>query len=578
MSLNSTTVKSKIFIFIFILLIYITVLFRIYNIDWGAPYYFHPDERNIASSVSQLRFPEQMNPNFFAYGSLPIYSIYFTGLGLNFARQIQDTAVKFEDAIVIGRFFSVLFSLLIIPLMVDILFRIHKNSKSFEKLSIFLIFVFSATSVGFIQYAHFATFEMWLTFFTALLFWFCVKFFTDSSFKNVIWCGVVMGILISTKVSHAALLPLPAIMFFYPVIKKDGFYNRDFKIFKNIKIFLLNIFVGFLPKLFLFLIFTILIYFLTNPFVVIDFKSFSGSMTYESGVALGSIPVFYTGEFFDSIPVLYHIEKIYPFLLNPFNFIIFFLSLIYVSVKKKNFLYKYLLAFYFVLFLSNAFVYVKWTRYLVPTLPFVYLICAIAIVDLYKEFKSSYISKIKAAGYFPAVVFIAVNAFFGYAFFGTVYLSGDTRVAARDFAMRNVQSDARIISEVYDLGIVPFNNDYKSIELYNFYDLDTQNLDVEYGTEGNLPHELIQKLESAQYIILPSQRLYATRVKNPADFPRGFAFYSNLFRGDLDFKKIYETPCDVFCKITYLNDPVFRYEQTANVFDRPTVYIFERTE
>ena len=63
---------------------------------------------------------------------------------------------------------------------------------------------------------------------------------------------------------------------------------------------------------------------------------------------------------------------------------------------------------------------------------------------------------------------------------------------------------------------------------------------------------------------------------NKNKFPIGNKFYKNLLNGDLGFKKIYETPCDIFCKIIYLGDPVFSFEQTTNVFDRPPVFIFKK--
>lgn len=579
MSESLTQINRKITLGIILLFLVIGGVFRFYSIDWGEPYFFHPDERNIASSVSQLRFPDQMSPNFFAYGSLPIYIIYFTGAGLNFVRQMPVNEVKFEDAIIIGRLYSAFFSILLIPLMISILFRIHTHATNFKNLSLFLVLIFSATSIGLIQYAHFATFEMWLTFFSIVLFWLCLKYYSKNSYRNAVFCGLITGVLLATKVAHAVVFVLPVILFLYISIKRKNLKIIDLKTISRIKILLLNLIFEFLPKVLIFSLCVAAVYVLTNPFVIFDYKSFMGSIRYESGVALGSMPVFYTGEFFDSIPIIYHIEKVYPFLLNPVNAIIFVFSLIYViyaALRARNFLYKFLLAFYFVIFLSNAFMYVKWTRYLVPTLPFIYLICAIALLDLYKYFKALKIEKNLDLKYFIAILFAGINLLFAYAFIATVYMAEDTRVAARNFALQNIQSDSRILSEVYDLGIVPFNNDFRNIELYNFYDLDTQNLDVDYGTEGDLPYELIEKVESARYIILPSQRIYGTRIKNPIDFPRGFAFYSKLFRGEAGFRKIYETPCDFLCKIIYMNDPVFRYEQTANVFDRPTAFIFER--
>ena len=63
---------------------------------------------------------------------------------------------------------------------------------------------------------------------------------------------------------------------------------------------------------------------------------------------------------------------------------------------------------------------------------------------------------------------------------------------------------------------------------------------------------------------------------NKDKFPIGNKFYTSLLNEELGFEKIYETPCDIFCRIIYLGDPVFAFEQTANVFDRPTVFIFKK--
>ena len=132
----------------------------------------------------------------------------------------------------------------------------------------------------------------------------------------------------------------------------------------------------------------------------------------------------------------------------------------------------------------------------------------------------------------------------------------------------NIPNDSQILSEVYDMGIVPFNPYYSKITLFNFYDLD-QTPDIK-------SLELENFLSQSQYIILSSQRILKTRLINKDIFPNGHKFYNELINGKLGYKKIYETSCDIFCKITYLGDPVFSFEQTANVFDRPTVFIFKK--
>ncbi|MDO8658226.1 MAG: hypothetical protein Q7K55_05785, partial [Candidatus Levybacteria bacterium] len=128
--------------------------------------------------------------------------------------------------------------------------------------------------------------------------------------------------------------------------------------------------------------------------------------------------------------------------------------------------------------------------------------------------------------------------------------------------------NAKIISEVYDMGIVPFNQYFQNIILFNFYDLDQ--------TSSVGQAELNSLLSISDYIILPSQRILKTRLTNKNKFPVGNKFYTKLIDQTLGFKKIYETPCNIFCKIIYLGDPVLAFEQTANVFDRPSVFIFKK--
>jgi hypothetical protein len=125
-----------------------------------------------------------------------------------------------------------------------------------------------------------------------------------------------------------------------------------------------------------------------------------------------------------------------------------------------------------------------------------------------------------------------------------------------------------ILSEVYDLGITAFNPYFQDIKLFNFYDLDNN------SPEAN-PTTLQQSLRASNYIILPSQRILKIRLQNAKQFPLGNIFYKQILSNKNGFHKIYETPCDIWCLITYSGNPVYSYEETANVFDRPTLYIFK---
>lgn len=140
----------KFYNIIFVVITLLAIYLRFVNLNWGAPYYFHPDERNIASSVAGLQFPIQLNPHFFAYGSLPIYCIYFIGVLTNIVfHNPVLTSVSFEMAIIIGRFFSAFFSCVLIFLIYKIAIMLTNRKTGFVMffLTAFLCWTYTICSL-----------------------------------------------------------------------------------------------------------------------------------------------------------------------------------------------------------------------------------------------------------------------------------------------------------------------------------------------------------------------------------------------------------------------------------------------
>jgi len=535
-------------LFILFLLI-VGVVFRFYNLGWGSPFFFHPDERNIASAVTQLQFPNEMNPHFFAYGSLPIYAIYLLGVIINSIALLfnivpvgQIFHVSFEMAIFASRIFSAFLSILTVLLTYKVA-SLYKG-----RYTKFLAFAFSLLSVGYLQYAHFGTFEMWLTFFTLLLFYSQLIFIKNNSEKHFLLSTLLVGILISIKISSVALLP---IIFLVAAIQE----------LKN-KVKLTHALLRIFAYLILLCSVVLLVVFTTSPYIFLDFSSFISSIKYETNVATGSLPVFYTAGFINSQPLLFQALKVYPFLLNPILAILFIPTCIvffWNAIEQKEKRMILLIIFLLALILSQYFLYVKWIRYYVPTLPFIYIILSWGITSTIERFKKH--------SFFAVGILCCISFFYGTLYFSTVTLPTDSRVAASEWSTHNISRNTYILSEVFDLGITPFNARFKNIELFNFYDLDLV---------PTLSEELKKTIDTYPIIILPSQRIYKNRTLYPEKFSVSSVFYKELFSGRLGYRKIYETRCSVFCKILYGGNPVFSYEETANVFDRPQFYIFEK--
>ena len=532
-----------------IVLTIIGALLHFYNLSWGAPFHFHPDERNIASSVSQLSYPNQLNPNFFAYGSLPIYTIFGTGLLANtlFGNDVlqNNNGVSFEQAIFISRFYSALFATLLIPM----LFVLGKKLFS-EKAGLVTAF-FVTFSTGVIQFAHFGTFELWITFFSVLLLWQCLELCKKGSMRHILYLGVILGILFATKVSTIVLAPIPLLAIIL-TSKKYKKIHRKILFICSSSLFLLAI--------------ATCLYLISNPFVFIDRPSFENSIQYESQVGLGALPVFYTGGFFDTIPVIYQLLHIYPFLINPILTILIVPALLFTAwygYRQKQQMYIVLFGILLILFFSQALLFIKWTRNMIPTLPYLYL--CIAFFVTHDWGKQSWHRRLQEI---TIVITLSCAIIFSLSYFITVYTNEDTRITATTYAQSNISPTATILSEPYDLGLMPFNPYFSNIVISNIYDLDTDT--------SNLTKLSVQNtLDMSDYILLPSQRVIQTRMQNPERFPEGNRFYKDLV-SEKDFKLIYQTPCDIFCKIAYLGEPTYYWEQTATVFDRPTIYIFEK--
>jgi hypothetical protein len=96
--------------------------FRFQHLDWDHGYLFHPDERQILLVASRLALPpspsafftseSQLDPQFFSYGSLPIYLIRLLS-SLNISSGLispwQDP--RFASMAIAGRSTSALFDL-----------------------------------------------------------------------------------------------------------------------------------------------------------------------------------------------------------------------------------------------------------------------------------------------------------------------------------------------------------------------------------------------------------------------------------------------------------------------------------
>lgn len=556
---------------ILLCLIVVGGFLRFYKLDWGSPYFFHPDERNIAGAVSALHFPNEFNPHFFAYGSFPIYLVYGLGVLVNLTNQSIDIwKVEFTQAILIGRFLSALLSTLIIPLVYVLMLRILEKEN--RKAQIFALAAAGLTTFtpGFIQYAHFSTFETFLTIEYLLILYLSFQLFQKGRWQDYLLTAILIGLAAATKIVSLILVAVLLITHFLKNFKQQ-FPNQ------------LRFLTYDLFKIATAIIVMIIIALIASPFNLLDYAGFTSSMRYESAVALGTLPVFYTAGFLKTAPFVYQFFHVFPYILGWPLTMAGLVSLFYLAaylarqliIEPKDFkglsLISLLLAVALLYLIPQGLMFVKWIRYMVPVLP---LIVIMIVVTVSHIIQSTFVTRYALLAPLLITLFIVPTILLGVSFF-SIYTQPDTRIQAAEWAKNNLPANAKILSEVYDLGITPFNTyfDISNIKLFNFYDLDGShgnlNPTVPESLQGQKVQELSKLLAWTDYIVLPSPRIYANRLRQPELFPLGSKFYSRLFNQELGFGEIKRFEIDT---PFFGDDP----EETFVVFDHPLVMIFQK--
>ncbi len=556
---------------------------RLYNYDWGEGNFFHPDERNIAISVSKLNFEAgDYNPDFFAYGSLPIYILYTISKG------------NFETTLIAGRIISGLlstFSLVLIYQLSKSLFISIFNYKTsspnkerrVEYLSLLITYI-CAFSPGLIQFAHFTTFETFLTFEYLLFAILIINLIKEPSKKNYFLVSIITGFAIGTKIVSLFLLAIFLLVHFFVILKRRTNETNKLNFVTRFPFRYWSL------KFMISLLIVVLGFVITNPFMILDNEAFMGSLNYESGVARGTLSVFYSEQFIQTIPFVYQFFYVFPSIVSwPFTIVGFigFLYLIIYCIKYSLifvFRNKYsqklpLIAVTLIALGYSAFhfyLYVKWSRYVVPLIPFLIIFSVLTIANLGFKYKGIF----RMALLSSLVVFSAFSIMQGLNFF-SIYLKPDPRIEAAKWLREDSQEGDTFAGEVYDMGMTAFNAELGSgnITELNYYQIDDGYTDQQ---EMALIGEV---LVESEYIIIPAESIYPTRYRLSEKFPNGYEHYRKLFAGELGYTKVAEftrtTLLEDLFQVRFYNGGYFsalNYDETFRVFDQPTITIFKKNK
>src|SRR3989344_6090768 len=459
-----------------ILVVFFGLLLRIYGINWDEGYHFHPDERMLMIVAERIRFFSHLDPDFFNYGSLPLYILK----GIS---QLADTVFKthiatYDGMLYVGRSLSVIVDLIVIIMI----YRISRLLFDNEHAAVFSSLLYALAFFP-IQNSHFFVVDVFLNLFITILIYLLLKYLQNPKKLFVILAGIVFAAALTTKVTSIIFLPIIVLTLALP-------YLKNFLLSKII------------IHIFIFSLFSFVFSFLFMPYAFLRYERFIQDIKLQ--IAMNQDPYIfpYTLQYVATLPYLYYLKNIAIWGAGPIIFTLvllgFYEQLTTISFRKftKQYLFsldtKQLAVFVFYIWYLWYFLVigrsaVKFMRYMLIIYPFLSLIAGYGFYMAVKKLKST-----------PKNVLIAVIfslIFLWNLAFVNIYASRPTRILASEWINNNVPVGSTIAVEHWD-DRVPVNDSTR----YNYVEMtlyDRPDNEVKWAI-------INEKLKHSDYIVIAS--------------------------------------------------------------------------
>jgi hypothetical protein len=246
--------------------------------------------------------------------------------------------------------------------------------------------------------------------------------------------------------------------------------------------------------------------------------------------------------------------------------------------------------------------WVKSIRYFLPIYPFLCLLAAWALIELWKRGQDKIEHPSPAAGgRMPGIVMrgLSVLAFgvvmlgtftWAYAFVKAVYFNEHTRIQASHWIYQNIPAGSVISNENWDESLpMPMDGYDPFGQLYQGVTMEVRWFDDEHKKEM-----FLETLPAVDYIFVPSQRGIWSTSRIPKTYPMTIEYYRALFDGQLGFDLVamFTAPLqigplqisDVGGTLAWGRPPTipvfdgsfFGAEEAFTIYDHPPVWIFKK--
>ncbi|MFH2022317.1 MAG: glycosyltransferase family 39 protein [Patescibacteria group bacterium] len=578
--------KNNIVILLVILLFIFITRFIGNNYDHGL--HLHPDERWLMMLNDKLSFPDQLDPDFFAYGSLPSYTLKAV---LQTSDSLLGTDIdNYDSALVVGRIIASLLDIGVGWLVFVTARKISKN----QQVAI-LATLFYSLSFFPIQNSNFFVVDNFVNFLTSLTIYLTLLYFEKPNIKQLILLAISYAALISCKITPIIFLPLIMMLIFKRSLLTNTQPNSSFLKLTMVKI--KNTIMGLEPrktkitkyqllfqaflKISLFFITGLTFAYMFMPYAFIKHQQFLREVINQIKMNSNAYIFPYTLQYIGTTPYIYYLKNIFLWGVGPIIGLLAIGGLFVVLTRQYQIIFqapktKFSLSlvlnheliyfsFFLIYFLVIGRSAVKFMRYMLPLYPFLAYLSAQGLSSLIKQkWLSPRLSKILV------VVTLGFASLWTMAFLN-IYTRPHTRVEATDWMLTNIPPGSVISQEHWDDGLPLRGGDrFQSVEFPLYEQPDDQKKWLTMN----------QKIDQVEYIILSSNRLSAPLRKlndctlYQACYPLTAKYYRDLFAGRLGFEKVAEFTSRPNIFGLEINDD--NADESFTVYDHPQVLIFKK--
>lgn len=550
---------------LFSVLILTALVMRLYQPDWYNDRQFHPDERWIVGSAVPMIKYWGDKPIGLQYGSLPLYILSTYNGVVNGIRNSIAPRMDMNRALIGGaRAISGIVDTGTIVFIFLICLLVFTPSVALVAAA---LLTFTTLHL---HAAHFFTVDTFTTFFSVGMVYFALRIYKHGTLVNYILAGAFYGMAIASKSAAlpfaAAILAAQLFRFFSMPSKTKADKQKRFNSWINLAWAALTAFV---------------VFFICMPHALLDFDKFTRDQNEQRRILItGEADVPYNRQYMNTTPYLFYMENLVKYTMGPYGAVALFAFFFYIFGFFKNLKngkipgkeIAIILAAIVPYFLIVGTSFAKFNRYMIPFTPFLALLAAKFLYDLFVWMKNK-----KIAAAITALTVLSAM-FYGIAYMN-IYTHSHSWIEASRWMFKNIPAVSqgtdgtprrtRVLNEMWGDDLPVWVDGKGAGEFENL------KWSLQEPDSPNKIEELSGVLSLTDYVIMADKRAYGTYQRLPQRYPINYYYYSNMIKNAEVFG--YKMVLD---QVTY--PAIFGFkikddkaDESFQLYDHPRTYIFK---